>query len=243
MARIFSKLFKKKSKPKTVRGKIWRWMKRLAIFFFASTLFFSVLYTWVNPPFTPLMIIRSVQQMFSGDEVRLKKDWVSIEDISPYMIQAVITSEDQNFTSHNGFDFKAIQKVYKMNQDGKGNMRGGSTISQQTAKNVFVEPSRTWIRKGLETYFTFLTELFWSKKRIMEVYLNVVELGNGIYGVEAASQFYYHKSCRKLSKYEAASLAALLPAPRHWNPLKPTPKLKRHINWIVGHMSGFSAKL
>ena len=196
--------------------------KRVLIFFFSSTLLVTLLYIFFNPPLTPLMVVRSAGQLFTGEKIELHKDWIPIDSISPFLIQAVIASEDNNFQDHWGFDFEAIQKASKLNQKG-GKMRGASTISQQTAKNVFLWPDRTWVRKGFEVYFTGMIELCWSKKRIMEVYLNVIEMGDGIYGAEMAAQTYFHKSSKSLTRSEAALIAAVLPNPRKWHPDQPTP--------------------
>ena len=229
---------KKKSKGKSSKkglfGKIIHWIKISAIVFFTTSILSVILYRFVNPPFTPLMVIRAIEMKFDGEEMKMDKKWVPIINISPNMLRAIITSEDQNFKNHYGFDFNAIQKAAEHNS--KENVRvikGASTISQQTAKNVFLWPHRDWIRKGLEVYFTTLIELFWSKERIMEVYLNVIEFGKGVYGIEAASQFYYHKSAKELSMKQAASTAAIVPCPLKWSPIKPTPRVARHSAWIL----------
>lgn len=215
--------------PKIIK-KILKIFKYSIFVFFIVSILSVVFFRFVNPPITPLMLIRTMEAN-SGN--RINKTWISIENISPNLIQAVVTSEDQNFVHHWGFDFNAIQKVYDMNNSKtKRGLRGASTISQQTAKNVFLTPSRTWIRKGFEVYFTALIELFWSKKRIMEVYLNVIELGNGIYGAEEASQYYFHKQAKKLTKHEAASIAAIVPNPRNWSPVKPNARVVRRTAWI-----------
>ena len=190
------------------------------------------------------MLIRCEQQLFDPDKkVRLTKDWTSLEEMSSAMPLAVIAAEDQNFEEHFGFDFKAIKKAGEYNSRHKGKrVKGASTISQQTAKNVFLVPSRSWIRKGFEVYFTFLIEVFWSKKRIMEVYLNVIETGEGIYGTEAAAQEYFHKPAKKLSLREASLIAAVLPNPRKWSPAKPTPYIQKKSGRIMYFMSRLDAK-
>ena len=224
---------KGKSSKKSLFGKIIRWIKILVIAFFVTSILTVILYRFVNPPFTPLMVIRAVEMKFDGDEMKIDKKWISIKEISPNMLRAIITSEDQNFKNHSGFDFNAIQKAAEHNsQENVRVIKGASTISQQTAKNVFLWPHRDWVRKGLETYFTVLIELFWSKERIMEFYLNVIEFGKVIYGIEAASQFYYHKSAHDLSMKQAASTAAIVPCPLKWSPIKPTPRVARHTAWI-----------
>jgi len=205
--------------------------------YFISSVLFVLLYAFVNPPVTPLMVIRSFQQMFSGEKMVLKKDWVPIREISPSLQLAVVASEDNRFLEHHGFDFEAIEKAKDFNEKKKGKkMRGASTISQQTAKNVFLWPQRSWIRKGLEAWFTVLIELVWSKERIMEVYLNVIETGKGIYGAEKASQIYFNKPASKLTASEAALLAAILPNPLKWSPAKPTRYLFSRQQWILWNM-------
>lgn len=226
---IITTLFKKKqtrsAKKRSLFQRIFRWIKLIVIFFFASSLFFVLIYKFINPPVTPLMVIRVVAQVSHGEKLSLKKDWIGIESISPYMIRAVIAAEDNLFVRHKGFDTKAIEQAMEHNKAGK-RIRGGSTISQQTAKNVFLWPDRSYFRKGLEVYFTFLIELVWSKERIMEVYLNVIETGNGIYGVEKASQIYFQKSCTRLSASESALIAALLPSPRKYSVTNPGPYMR-----------------
>ncbi|WP_304066810.1 monofunctional biosynthetic peptidoglycan transglycosylase [Pedobacter glucosidilyticus] len=194
---------------------------RLMLWFFGISIFWVILLIFVNPPVTYLMIQRGFERKAEGKTWKLKKDWKDFEDISMNLKKAVLAAEDARFLIHHGFDFEAIEKAYQKNKKGK-KIRGGSTISQQTAKNVFLWPGRSYIRKGFEAYFTLLIEIFWSKERILEVYLNVIETGDGIYGMEAATQTYYGKSCTSLLKGEAALLAAVLPNPRRWTPLKPT---------------------
>lgn len=208
------------------------------IFFFSSTILITIIYRFVPIAFTPLMIKRCFEQAFDDKrEVRLKKDWVSINEMSPELPLAVIASEDQLFLDHYGFDIKAIQKALKYNTKKKGKkVKGASTISQQTAKNVFLWDGRNWIRKGLEVYFTGLIELCWSKERILEVYLNVIEMGDGIYGAQAASQYYFKKDAAKLTTREAASIAAILPLPLKWSASKPNAKVTAKINWIQNQM-------
>ena len=192
----------------------------------------TLIYKFVPVYITPLMVIRSVEQIFSGEKLSMKKEWVSIDEISPHMINAVVASEDNLFMSHFGFDFEAIEKAKERNKQG-GRIYGASTISQQTAKNVFLWQSRSWFRKGLEAYFTLLIELLWSKERIMEVYLNVIETGNGIYGVQRASQIYFDKPASKLTQSQAALIAGALPNPRRFNPANPSPYLYKRQKQIL----------
>lgn len=162
---------------------------------------------------TPLMLIRKAEALRQGRTLRIEQEWVPIEDISPAMIEAVVNSEDAHFYEHSGFDPEAIANAYRVNRACGRIVRGGSSISQQTAKNVFCVPSRTYWRKALEAYFTVLTEFLWGKERIMEVYLNVIELGDGVFGIEAASQYYFHQSARCLSAEKANRLCMLIPCP------------------------------
>jgi monofunctional biosynthetic peptidoglycan transglycosylase len=212
-------------------------LKYAAIIFFASSIFMVLLYKFVNPPLTPLMVIRAMQQLSDGKPMKITRDWMSIGEISPDLPLAVIASEDNRFMEHHGFDLDAIEKAREYNERKEGKrVRGASTISQQTAKNVFLWPQRSWVRKGFEVYFTVLIEFLWSKKRIMEVYLNVVEMGKGIYGAQAASEAYFGKPALKLTRSEAALIAACLPSPLKSNPSSPTGYLIGRQQWILWNM-------
>jgi monofunctional biosynthetic peptidoglycan transglycosylase len=168
------------------------------------------------------MIMRGMEGPFKETKMfSIHSKWVRYSDISGYAKIAVIASEDQRFSEHNGFDYEAIEKAMKHNSNSK-RTRGASTISQQVAKNVFLGPSRTWFRKGLEVYFTFLIETLWSKERILQMYLNVAEMGDGVFGIQSASQKYYHKNAAKLSLRESAMIAAILPNPRKYSPNHPS---------------------
>jgi len=195
-----------------------------------------LIFRFINPPATPLMLIRVIENIADQKKPAIIKDWVSLKNISPNLVLAVIASEDNNFETHYGLDFKAIEKAKRLNARGK-KIRGASTITQQTAKNVFLWQARTYLRKGLELYFSGLIELFWGKKRIMEVYLNVIEMGDGIYGAEAASQKYFNKPAKNLTRAEAAAIAAVLPNPRKWRPDKPTQYISRKKAWIIRNMN------
>jgi len=184
---------------------------------------------------TPLMLIRCVQQVSHGEKLRLRHHWVAMEDISGHLPVAVISSEDQNFLEHHGFDFDAIGKAIDEHRRGK-KQRGASTISQQTAKNVFLWPSGGWFRKGLEVYFTALIELMWNKHRIMEVYLNSIEMGDGIYGAEAVSQLHFGYSARELTRANAALIAATLPNPLRFSSKNPSSYMLRRQSWIMRQM-------
>ncbi len=206
--------------------KIYRFFRKLMLYFFIGSVALTIIYRFVPPPFTYLMIQRLVEQKMDGEDLKLRKDWVSIDEMSPYLVRAVIASEDQHFNEHWGFDIEALQKAYQHNQKSK-KVKGGSTISQQVAKNVFLWPGRSYIRKGLEAYFTILIEITWSKKRIMEIYLNEIEMGNGIYGAEAAAKKYFRKPAKDLSKRESALVAAVLPNPIRWTPANPNAYIQR----------------
>ena len=189
-----------------------------------------VVYRFVPPPVTPLMLIRAVEGK------GLDHRWRSIRTVSPALPRALIAAEDARFCDHHGFDFDALQKAYENNGKGK-KIRGGSTISQQTAKNVFLWPGRSYVRKGLEAYFTVLIETLWGKKRIMEVYLNSIEYGPGLYGAEAASQAYFKVGADKLTPLQASRLAAILPSPLKWKAVNPGRYVKKRSSKI-GKASG-----
>ncbi|WP_148371966.1 monofunctional biosynthetic peptidoglycan transglycosylase [Bacteroides bouchesdurhonensis] len=216
--------------------KILRYTRNLLIFFFASTILAVLVYRFMPVYITPLMVIRSVQQITSGDKPTWKHTWVSFDKISPHLPMAVIASEDNRFATHNGFDFIEIKKAMKENEKRK-KKRGASTISQQTAKNVFLWPQSSWVRKGFEVYFTFLIELFWSKERIMEVYLNSIEMGNGIYGAQAAAKYKFHTTATKLTKAQCALIAATLPNPIRFDSSKPSPYILKRQKQILRLMN------
>lgn len=218
--------------------KVFRFLLKIIIWFFVISIGLVVLFKWVPIPITPLMVIRTIQQTTNGEEVVWKHNWVSIDNISKNLQLAVICTEDQNFLNHHGFDMDAIEKAIEYNKKGK-RTRGASTISQQTAKNVFLWPHRSWFRKGLETYFTFLIELIWSKERIMEVYLNSIEMGKGIYGAEAAAQHWFKRPAASLRQQEAAAIAAILPNPLRYRANPATNYIQSRKNWITRQMRFF----
>jgi monofunctional glycosyltransferase len=226
---------------------IWKWIKRIVLGFFILSIGSVIIFKWVPVPFTFYMLQRCVQQKADGEDMVLHKDWVSLDEISPYIQLAVVCAEDQNYLKHNGFDFGAIDKAIKYNdkmeEKGKSKRRGASTISQQTAKNVFLWHGRSWIRKGFEVYFTFLIEKLWTKERIMEVYLNVIEFGNGVYGVEAAAQDYLHKPARNLSPADAALMAIVLPNPRKFSIAHPSKYTLSRQRWCLQQMRFWGMKL
>ena len=223
--------------------KILRIAGLLVLSFLVLSVTLTLCYGVMPVPCTILMLQRCVEQKTHGRPVKLDKRWVPIERMSSNLPWAVATAEDQKFEEHFGFDIEAIEKAAKYNERHHGRkVRGASTISQQCAKNVFLWPSRNWTRKGLEVYFTFLIEMCWSKERIMEVYLNVVEMGPGVYGAEAASRHYFRKPAARLTREEAARIAAILPNPRRWSASRPTPYILRRTGWILNHMHDVDLK-
>jgi monofunctional biosynthetic peptidoglycan transglycosylase len=206
------------------------YIRRIFLFLFVSHLIYLVMLKWINPPVT----MTQLGSLFSGHG--LKRDYVDRSEISSNARLAVIASEDQLFPDHSGFDFKSIQKAMEYNKKKPGRIRGGSTISQQVAKNVFLWQGRSWIRKGLEVYFTFMIELLWSKDRILELYLNISEMGDGVFGIEAASRRYFKKPAAKLTRQEAAMIAACLPNPKIYT-VKPRSKwVNRRYPWVMQQM-------
>lgn len=213
---------------------IIRWV--LAVFL-GSTILAVVALRFVPVFFTPLMFIRCGQQMAEGEKLKLDHHWVPMSKISPSMPVAVMASEDANFLNHHGFDYKAIVNAAERNRKHPEKRKlGASTISQQTAKNVFLWPGRSWIRKGLEAYFTVLIELFWSKERIMEVYLNSIEMGDGIYGVDAVAEANFQTDAKNLSRAQCALIAATLPNPRKFSSKNPSAYMKKRQSKILHEM-------
>ena len=213
----------------------WKIFKKTVIFLFFFQFIYIIALRWIDPPITITQLVSFV----SGDG--LKRDYVSLEDISVNARLAVIASEDQIFPDHNGFDFKSIQKARAYNEKKPNRIRGASTISQQVAKNVFLWQGRSWFRKGLEVYFTFMIELIWNKKRILEVYLNVAEMGKGVFGIEAAAKQNFNKSAKKLTRMEAAMIAACLPNPKKYT-VKPMSKyVSIRSRWVLRQMNSISS--
>jgi monofunctional biosynthetic peptidoglycan transglycosylase len=211
---------------------------KLILYLLLITVAWVLVYRFINPPVTPLMVIRYFQSKTPYRSIH--KTWKGYNDISENLALAVIAAEDQKFFGHNGFDIESILEAVEEKRKGE-RPRGASTISQQVAKNLFLWPSRTWLRKGLESYFTFLVELLWDKKRILEVYLNVAEMGNGIYGAEAAAEAYFKKPARNLSRNEAALIAAVLPNPRRMSPARPSAYVYERQRWILKQMSNLGS--
>lgn len=211
-------------------------IKKFILILILANILFIVWGRFFNPPVT----LTQIGGLFEYG--KLKRDYISYDEMGSNVKKAVIASEDQLYFSHNGFDYKAIQKALKKN-DKKGKVvRGGSTISQQTAKNIFLWQGRSWIRKGLEAGYTFIIEIFWGKDVILERYLNSIEMGRGVFGVEAASQYYFNKSSKDLTKSEAAWIAAILPNPKKYDPKNPSPYLNKKHNWIMRQMNNVTLK-
>jgi len=217
-----------KGRRKIIRIRLGKILFDLFLAFLVLTVVPVLIFSVTNPATTPLLWIRWAENDKSERYTRVIHNWVPVERISPHLIKAVISAEDQKFFQHHGFDWQAIESAIKINLTTKRTI-GASTISMQTARNAFLWQGRNLVRKGLESYFTVLIEDLWSKKRILEVYLNVIEWGQGIYGCEAASRYYFNRSATQLSPVEAAWLAAILPSPRRWSIRHPqTHVVNRH---------------
>lgn len=215
--------------------RIQKIVRRVVLLFFGSTILAVLAYRWIPVYVTPLMIIRCVQQVGRGERIRLKHHWVPLDSMSIYMPVAVMASEDQRFLDHRGFDFKEIRNAMAERASGKRH-RGGSTISQQTAKNVFLWPQSSWVRKGFEAYFTVLVEVAWGKHRIMEVYLNSIEMGDGIYGAEAVAQQHFSRTAAELTRPNCALIAATLPNPLKFSSQSPSSYMLRRQTAIMREM-------
>lgn len=215
---------------------MWRFIKRLFLILILANILFVVLGIFFNPPITLTQLGGLIKYG------KLQRDYISYDDMGSNIKKAVIASEDQTFFNHNGFDYKAIEKAIKKN-DKKGKVvRGGSTISQQTAKNIFLWQGRSWFRKGLEVVYTFIIEKVWGKDIILERYLNSIEMGQGVFGIEAASQYYFGKSAKDLTKSQAAWIAAVLPNPKKYDPKNPSAYLNKKHNWIMRQMNNIVLK-
>ncbi len=220
------------------------WLRHLAamlgyacLFAYAVSIIWVLLYAVIPPPVTPLMLQRLLEGVFRGKWIGIHYRWEPVSEVAPPLLRALIAAEDARFIQHYGFDWHAIEQARRRNERLRGRrLYGASTISMQTAKNAFLLPMRTYVRKAVEAYFTVLIETFWGKQRILEVYTNIVEWGEGIYGVEAASQHYFGKPARALSAREASLLAAVLPNPRLWSPAAPTRYIQRRSEWVRSRM-------
>ena len=212
-------------------------LKWIVVAFFASTILSVVALRFIPVVVTPLMLIRCYEQMKAGEKLKLSHDWEPMENISTNLPIAVMASEDANFLKHHGFDYQAIEKAVERNKKHPEKRKlGASTISQQTAKNVFLWPGRSWVRKGFEVYFTALIELMWPKERIMEVYLNSIEMGDGIYGAEAVAKAHFNTDAKSLTKAQCALIAATLPNPRKFSSKNPSAYMLKRQKRILREM-------
>lgn len=240
-------LVKKNSKKKSSGGKVSfliRLIFKIILGFIIITLFPVILFRFVPPPITSFMIQRKVEALIEGREnFSIRHKWVAIEKISLNLPLAIMAAEDQLFPEHHGFDLASIEKAFKRNSKRPAHIKGASTLTQQIAKNLFLWPSRSYLRKGVEAWFTLLIELCWSKERILEVYLNSVEFGDGVFGVQAAGRIFYGKNASNISISEAALLAAVLPNPRRYSVKRPSNYVLRRKEWIIrqmGNLGGIS---
>lgn len=205
-------------------------LKRVFLFLVAAQFIYIIALKWIDPPVT----LTQLGSLISGNG--LKRDYVDLKEMSPHALLAVMAAEDQLFPDHNGFDIKSIKKALDSNKKKTGRIRGASTISQQVAKNVFLWQGRSWLRKGMEVYFTFMIEMIWGKKRILEVYLNVAEMGKGIFGIESAAQKYFKKPAKKLTRTESAKIAACLPNPKKYSVNPASNYILKRYPWVLHQM-------
>jgi monofunctional biosynthetic peptidoglycan transglycosylase len=216
-------------------------VKRLTFKLFLASILAVLIFRFLNPPITPLMLIRKVESAFNGKTVRIQKSWRTTDEISPSMLRAVIAAEDFRFLEHNGVDWETIKVAMEHNKKSGGkDIRGGSTITMQCARNVFLWQSRNYFRKSLEVYFTYLMEFLWSKERILEVYLNVAEWGDGIYGIDSAAMTYFGIQASDLNLQQAALLASILPNPRKFSPIDPSPSLSHRASLIEAYSAAIN---
>lgn len=224
------------ARSKTFVGRLWRAVACLVLLFALLSVLSVALLRWIDPPYSAFMAQRRLAAWATHDRsYEFRHVWVDLARISPNLPLAVVASEDQKFPQHWGFDVEAIEKAYQLNQHSH-RVRGASTISQQVAKNLYLWSGRSYFRKGLEAYFTLLIEGLWPKRRILEVYLNIAEFGDGIYGAEAASQRFFHRPASRLSRGDAALLAAVLPSPERYSAAVPSRYVLQRRDWILGQM-------
>jgi monofunctional biosynthetic peptidoglycan transglycosylase len=222
---------------KSVIHRLWYWLKRVLLAVLGLWLAGIILFAFLPVPFSAVMVERQISAWLSGDfSYVAHSDWVSMDEISPNMVLAVMAAEDQKFPDHWGFDVAAIEKAISHNERRPTRIRGASTLSQQTAKNLFLWDGRSWVRKGLEVGLTAGIELVWTKRRILTVYLNIVEFGDGIFGVEAAAQHFFNKPAKRLTASEAALLAAVLPNPHRFKVKAPSGYVIGRQQWIMRQM-------
>ncbi len=219
------------------------WILKIILIFVIVSILSILLFKYIHPPITPLMLKRMIEQKINGEKIRWQYQWVALEKISPKLQLAVICSEDKKYLEHYGFDWESIQKAFEQNQKQGKTKRGGSTISQQTAKNLFMWDGRSYLRKVLEAWFTLLIETFWDKERIMEMYLNIIEMGRGVYSAEAASLYWFKKHADQLNKDEAAAIAAILPNPKKYLANPCSPYIYKRKEWIKQQMNYWGNKI
>jgi monofunctional biosynthetic peptidoglycan transglycosylase len=224
------------ARSKTLVSRLWRALAGLVLLFVVLSVLAVALLRWIDPPYSAFMAERRIEAWVTRDrDYVFRHTWVDLARISPNLPLAVVASEDQKFPEHWGFDVEAIEKAYQLNQHSH-RVRGASTISQQVAKNLYLWSGRSFFRKGLEAYFTLLIEGLWPKRRILEVYLNIAEFGNGTYGAEAAAERFFHLPAARLSRSDAATLAAVLPNPEHYSAAAPSRYVLQRRDWILGQM-------
>lgn len=222
-------------RQESVTQQVIRWISRLVLIFFAATIGLVLLFRWFNPPTSSFMLQRQFRAWQNGEELNLQHQWVSWDNISPQIKMAAITSEDQSFATHWGLDIDSIQKAINEYERGE-DLRGASTITQQVAKNLFLWSDQSYIRKGIEAYLALVIESLWSKERILEVYLNIAEFGDGIYGVEAAAHHYFNTTASGLSKWQSSLMVTALPAPKRYNLADPSQYMLERRSWILRYM-------
>lgn len=228
--------------PRSRKQKILSFVWKAALFCLLFPVVQVIVLKWIDPPFTTMMVWQSFERLFSGESMTWSHSNADIDEVAPSFYKACIAAEDQRFFEHNGFDWKEIENAQRAHARRPNKpMRGASTISQQVAKNLFLPPVRSFIRKGVEAYYTVLIEFFWSKERILEMYGNIVELAPGVYGVEEGARYHFKKSAAKLSAQESAQLAAVLINPERWSASRPTGFISRRAGRIVRQMRGFPA--
>jgi monofunctional glycosyltransferase len=224
------------ARSSTFLSRLWRMLAWLVLLFVLISVLSVALLRWINPPFSAFMAEQRIEAWVTHDrDYVFRHTWVDLARISPNLPLAVVASEDQKFPEHWGFDVEAIEKAYQLNQHSH-RVRGASTISQQVAKNLYLWSGRSYLRKGLEAYFTLLIEGFWPKRRILEIYLNIAEFGNGTYGAEAAAERFFHCPASRLSRSDAAILAAVLPSPERYSAAAPSRYVLERRDWILGQM-------
>jgi len=236
-----SKGFKKK---KSLIRRILRFFVLLFLFCIVFPIIQVVVLKFVDPPVSMMMMYKFCENLIDSKPISFKHENVNYEDINPTLFQAIVAGEDQRFFEHSGFDLVEIDKAMaEQKKHKKKKIRGASTLTQQTAKNLFLIPTRSFVRKGIEAYYTILMEIFWSKKRIIEIYANIVEFGPNIYGAEAASMYHFKKHAKKLYTWQSARLAAVLPNPIRWSASKPSNYIRLRTNWIVSQMVALPSEM